>query len=136
MSDRHEAERPTGGSVLVAEGDQATRDFLASALADAGFRVDLASDGLEAIGRLEAHDYDALVVDLHLARTDGLGVLHFISERQPALLERIVLVTGLPLPEIGALYPICATLSKPISPKRLLEVIRICVSRREPEHRA
>lgn len=133
MSDRHEAECPTGGSVLVAEGDQATRDFLASALADAGFRVDLASDGLEAIGRLEAHDYDALVVDLHLARTDGMGVLHFISERQPALLERVVLVTGLALPEIGAIYPICATLPKSISPKRLVETINTCVNRRKSE---
>lgn len=124
------------GSVLVADIDRPARDVFVSALADAGFRVDVASDGLETIGRLETRDYDAVVVDLHLPRTDGLGVLQFISERQPALLGRVVLVTGLALPEIGALYPICATLSKPISPKRLVEVIGTCVSRRVSEHRA
>lgn len=133
MSEQHDMERLINGNVLIAESDQPTRDFFASALADAGYRVDVASDGLEAIGRLEAHDYDALIVDLHLARTDGMGVLHFISERQPALLERVVLVTGLALPEIGAIYPICATLPKSISPKRLVETINTCVNRRQSE---
>lgn len=123
-------------NVLVAESDGPTRDFFVSTLADAGFRVEVASDGLETIGRLEAHDYAAVMVDLHLPRTDGLGVLQFLSERQPALLERVVVVTGLALPEIGALYPICATLPKPISPTRLVETIRTCVSRHKSENRS
>ena len=121
-------------NVLVAESDGPTRDFFVSALADAGFRVDAASDGLEAIGRLEAHEYIAVVVDLHLPRTDGLGVLQFLAERQPALLARVVLVTGLALPEIDALYPICATLPKPISPSRLVETIKDCVNRHQSEN--
>ena len=131
MSDEHLDRR-----VLIAESDALTRDVFVSALAEAGFRVDVASDGFEAIGRLEACDYDAVVVDLHLPRTDGMSVLHFISDRQPELLRRVVLVTGLALPEIGTLYAICATLPKPISPKRLLEVIGTCVSCRNSEQPA
>ena len=122
------------GNVSVAESDAATREFFVSALVNAGFRVDVASDGLETIGRLEAGDYAAVVVDLHLPRTDGLGVLQFLSERQPGLLARVVLVTGLALPEIDALYPICATLPMPISPSRLVETIRTCVSRHKSEN--
>ena len=120
-------------SVLVAESDAPTRDLFVSALADAGFRVDAATDGLEAIGRLEAREYDGVVVDLHLPRKDGLGVLQYLSERQPALLARVVLVTGLALPEVGMLYPICATLPKPISAARLVATIRECLARRKSE---
>lgn len=133
MSDRDEATKPTSGSVLVAQGDRPTRELFASTLANAGFHVDIASDGLEAIGRLETRDYDAVIVDLHLTRTDGMGVLEFIAERHAALLGRIVLVTGLALPEIGALYPIFATLPKPISPRRLVDVVRTCMNHRTPE---
>lgn len=124
----------TKGNILVAESDAATRELFVSALAHAGFLVDVASDGLETIGRLEAGDYAAVVMDLHLPRTDGLGVLRFLSERQPGLLARVVLVTGLALPEIDALYPICATLPKPISPSRLVETIKACVNRHHPEN--
>lgn len=121
-------------NVLVAESDGPTLEFFVSALAAAGFRVDAASDGLEAIGRLEAREYDGVVVDLHLPRKDGLGVLQFLSERQPALLGRVVLVTGLALPEIGMLYPICATLPKPISAARLVATIEECLKRRKSEN--
>ena len=124
----------TRGNVLVAESDATTREVVVSTLAQAGFRVDVASDGLETIGRLEAGDYAAVVVDLHLPRTDGLGVLQFLSERNPGLLARVVLVTGLALPEVDALYPICATLPKPISPSRLVETIKTCVNRYRPEN--
>lgn len=124
----------TRGNVLIAESDGPTRELFVSALAHAGFRVDVASDGLETIGRIEARDYAAVVVDLHLPRTDGLGVLQFLSERQPAMLGRVVLVTGLALPEIDALYPICATLPKPISPSRLVETIKTCVDRHKSEN--
>jgi DNA-binding response OmpR family regulator len=133
MSDRDEATKPTSGSVLVAQGDRPTRELFATTLANAGFHLDVASDGLEAIGRLETRDYDAVIVDLHLTRTDAMGVLQFIAERHPSIFGSVVLVTGLALPEIGALYPICATLPKPVSPSRLLDVVRTCLNRRKPE---
>lgn len=116
--------------VLVVEGEPSTRDFFAASLRDAGFDVDIAGDGLEAIGRIESAAYCALVIDLHLPRLDGLGVLRFLSERRPELLRHTAVITGLSLPEITELFPVCDTLPKPVSAARLIEIIRRCANAR------
>lgn len=116
-------------TVLVVEDERVTRDFFVAALRQAGFDVDIAVDGLEAIGRLESKAYDALVLDLHLPRLDGMGVLRFLSERHPELLRRVALVTGLSVQDVASLYPICGTLPKPVSASRLVEIVRECLTR-------
>lgn len=115
--------------VLVVEGDATTRDGFTSAIARAGYNVDAATDGLEAIGRLEAGKYDVVLLDLHLTRLDGLGVLAFIADRQPSVLPRVVLITGVDLPAVAPLYAIYATLPRPVSARRLVAVIEDCASR-------
>lgn len=122
--------RPNGlATVLVVEDERVTRDFFVAALRQAGFDVDVAVDGLEAIGRLESKAYDALVLDLQLPRLDGMGVLRFLSERHPEVLCRVALVTGLSVRDIKPLYPICGTLPKPVTASRLVEIVRDCLGR-------
>ncbi len=116
-------------AVLVVEDERVTRDFFDASLRQAGFDVDAAADGLEALGRLESRSYDAIVLDLHLPRIDGMGVLRFVSERHPELLPRVVLVTGLDLRDITTLYPICSTISKPVTAAKLVEIVRRCLVR-------
>ena len=120
-----------GGRVLVVAGERSTLDFFSAALQEAGFDVDMAGDGLEAIGRIESATYRALIIDLHLPRLDGLGVLRFLSERRSELLPHTAVITGLSLPEISALYPVCDTLPKPVSAARLVEIVRRCVAERQ-----
>lgn len=116
-------------AVLVVEDDHATRDLFASTLSQTGFSVNVAADGLEALGRIESRQYDAVVLDLHLPRLDGMGVLRFVNERHPRLLARVVLVTGLGLHDIAPLYPICGTLPKPVTAAKLVEIVRGCLIR-------
>lgn len=118
------------GRVLVVEGERSTRDFFAATLRDAAFAVDIAGDGLEAIGRIESATYRALIIDLHLPRLDGLGVLRFLSERRPELLQHTAVITGLSLQEITELFPVCDTLPKPVSAARLVEIVRRCAGAR------
>lgn len=121
--------RATGAAtVLVVEDERVTREFFVAALRQAGFDVDIAVDGLEAIGRLESRAYDALVLDLQLPRLDGMGVLRFLSERHPEVLRRVALVTGLSVRDIAPLYPICGTLPKPVTASRLVEIVRDCMA--------
>lgn len=119
------------GRILVVAGERSTLDFVSAALQEAGFDVDMAGDGLEAIGRIESARYRALIIDLHLPRLDGLGVLRFLSERRPELLPHTAVITGLSLPEISALFPVCETLPKPVSRARLVEIVRRCVGVRQ-----
>jgi two-component system, OmpR family, response regulator len=61
--------------LLVVEDNAALAAQLRAALADAGFAVDAAPDGEEALFLGETEPYDAVVLDLGLPRLDGLTVL-------------------------------------------------------------
>ena len=61
--------------VLVVEDNEALAGQLAAALAEAGFALDRAPDGEEALFLGRTEPYDAVVLDLGLPRLDGLSVL-------------------------------------------------------------
>jgi len=79
-------------SVLVVDDDADLRLTLAESLEAAGFAVSQAGDAADARDRLEAFAYDALVVDLCLPDTDGMGVLRGALERYPEI--KAVVMTG------------------------------------------
>ena len=61
--------------VLLVEDDVELARRLAAALAEAGYAVDHAVDGVDAEFRGQTETYDAAVLDLGLPRMDGLAVL-------------------------------------------------------------
>ena len=65
----------SGTSVLVVEDEAALGAAVAEALVDAGFVVDRASDGVEALEHLSGRSYDLIVCDLKMPRLDGPVVL-------------------------------------------------------------
>ena len=85
-----------GGSlrVLVVEDDVPIGRMLASILADEGFVVDLASDGLTALGKIEAREYDLILTDLRMPELDGVGLYRELERRQPEMLRRVIVITG------------------------------------------
>jgi two-component system OmpR family response regulator len=75
--------------VLVVEDSAALADQLRAALAEAGFAVDAAADGEEALFLGETEPYDAVVLDLGLPKLDGLSVLkrwRTAGRRMPVLI--------------------------------------------------
>jgi two-component system OmpR family response regulator len=69
--------------VLVIEDDSAIAGFVAKGLTEAGYTVDVASDGEEGLDRALAEPpYDALVVDLMLPRLDGLRLIAHMRDRR------------------------------------------------------
>ena len=83
-----------GAHVLVVEDEPALSAAVSEALADAGFRVDQAGDGQEALEKIRARLYDLVVCDLKMPRMDGPALYKAIREHSPTLVRRIVFVTG------------------------------------------
>ena len=61
--------------ILVVEDEPRLQRQLSKALADAGYAVEVASDGLRAEFLGQTEQYDAVVLDLGLPKLDGLTVL-------------------------------------------------------------
>ena len=83
-----------GAKVLVIEDEPALSVAVSEALTDAGFRVDRAADGQEALARIKTELYDLLVCDLKMPRMDGPTLYRAIMETKPTLAQRIIFVTG------------------------------------------
>lgn len=85
-------ERQTPASVLLVEDEIDLRELVASALTADGFDVIQAADGAEAMSRLNAFAYDAVVLDLRLPDADGLDILDAAVSRYPDVIA--VVMTG------------------------------------------
>ncbi len=81
--------------LLVAEDDKRIAGDLARALADAGYVVDLSSDGEDAWFRGDTEDYAAALLDLGLPKMDGLTVLRRWREAGRAFPVLILTARGM-----------------------------------------
>jgi two-component system OmpR family response regulator len=61
--------------ILVVEDDPDLRRQLVSALTDAGYAVDVASDGEEGFFLGDTEPYDVVILDVGLPKMDGISVL-------------------------------------------------------------
>jgi two-component system, NtrC family, response regulator AtoC len=78
--------------VLLVEDEEDLRAIIAEALTKEGFIVAEAPTGAEAMERLKAFAYDALVVDLKLPDADGMNILDAALTRYPEVCA--VVMTG------------------------------------------
>jgi PAS domain S-box-containing protein len=73
------------GLVLVVDDDEAVREIAQVLLGKAGFRVETASGGREALARVRAGGVDALLLDLVMPDLSGADVLHILASEEPAI---------------------------------------------------
>jgi DNA-binding response OmpR family regulator len=76
------------------EDEPALAQAVGDGLADAGFVVDRAGDGEEALARVGARTYDLIVCDLKMPRVDGMEFYRAIAAAKPSLARRVIFVTG------------------------------------------
>jgi heavy metal response regulator len=68
--------------VLVAEDDQVIADFVSQGLREAGYAVDVASTGKDALRKALDGGYDAAVIDVMLPELDGLSVIEQLRAKK------------------------------------------------------
>jgi DNA-binding response OmpR family regulator len=103
--------------------------MLAGILEADGAEVSIASDGDIAIDLLSQNTYSAILLDIVLPRVSGTTVMEFLSATNPSALERVIVVSGLEVSEIHALFPtVRRALPKPVIPSRLRASVRECLA--------
>jgi signal transduction histidine kinase/CheY-like chemotaxis protein len=83
-----------GAAVLVVEDEAALGDAVAESLIDAGFKVERAGDGIEALDRLQQQAFDLIVCDLKMPRLDGTAFYRRLEATAPEMTRKILFVTG------------------------------------------
>ncbi|MEZ5308950.1 MAG: sigma-54 dependent transcriptional regulator [Pyrinomonadaceae bacterium] len=63
------------GSVLVCDDEEIMRDVLETVLSGAGYKVDLAKQGEEALEMYQSHSYDVVLMDVSMPGIGGLTTL-------------------------------------------------------------
>jgi two-component system cell cycle response regulator DivK len=67
-------------TILIAEDRDASRELLSVVLTAAGYHVIQAADGEEALTRAAETLADLVILDIHMPRLDGFGVIRRLRE--------------------------------------------------------
>lgn len=113
-------------TVLIVEDDADLRRMFRTALALAGYEVVEAADGLDALRVIDVATPSAVILDLGLPFLSGLAVRQEIAAHAHTRNVPVIVVTGQP-GEHEALDAACV-LRKPVSPDRLIHVVKMCIA--------
>jgi len=127
------AATPHGGTILLAEDDDAVRAFLRRALAGAGFTVAEGADGADALAlaqRLEAGP-DLVVTDVMMPHVKGPELVRQLRARWPGM--PALFVSGYADGGTGdALPPNSELLTKPVALADLVDTVNRLLGRARP----
>lgn len=118
-------------TIMVVDDAQYIRLSFARLLAEQGYKVIEAADGVEAVDRYRAERPDAVLMDLTMPNKDGLAALAEIRAFDPA--ARVIMVTAVGQQSIiveaireGAMD----FLVKPSEPERVVRAVRRVLAER------
>lgn len=120
--------------ILVVDDEPDVRNFLAVCLEDAGFHVETAVDGMDALDKIDSFEPDLMTLDMVMPRLSGVKVIRELRRTEKWTDLPIVVITAHAHDEFGAedikgfnamtsgLKP-RVTMEKPISPANLVKTI-------------
>lgn len=81
-------------AVLLVDDDRQLATALQWILADQNFMVDVAYDGDEALNKVKANEYDAVICDVMMPKLRGDEFYVQAREMRPSLTDRFIFITG------------------------------------------
>jgi len=111
-------------SILVVDDDKSILRTFTRILQKAGYNVDVAETGNEAIEKAEKNKYDLTLVDIRLPDMDGTDLLIKLKDDMRDTVK--IVLTGFPSLEVGVKALDAgadAYLVKPVKPEELLMLI-------------
>jgi DNA-binding response OmpR family regulator len=78
--------------ILVVDDEESIRELYRADLAEEGYEIDLAADGLQALHRLASFRPDLVTLDVKMPGIDGIETLRRIRERNTTI--PVILVTA------------------------------------------
>ena len=119
------------GQILLVDDEEIVLRSCQRILRGELYEIDVASDGITALGMLGEKEYDVLVLDIMMPKMDGIEVLRRVKESRPEI--EVLMITG--LNEIGTAVKAMKLgafdyLPKPFEPEDLRKQVARAFERR------
>ena len=82
-------------TVLMVDDSPVITEMYSAYLRHAGYKVEIATDGLEALEKLSREPIDLILLDIVMPRLDGYGVLQRVRVEHPPAVLPIIMATSL-----------------------------------------
>jgi CheY-like chemotaxis protein len=93
--------RPEDKTILVVDDEPNVRQYLETVLRDAGFNVETAADGEEALARIKQHPPDFISLDLIMPRKSGHRLLYELKRHREWSRIPVLVVTAHARDDLG-----------------------------------
>jgi len=131
--DQRDTPRRPLGRILVVDDEPEVVAILTKSFSDAGYTVDAAAHGGDALIAVSQYQPDVVVLDILMEGLDGVQVLERIRSLDPSI--RVIMITGstdATLKPTAMSMGAFAYMSKPVSLGHLLEAVAAAFGRPEP----
>ena len=120
--------------ILVIDDAATVRMYHRGILESAGYSVEEAWNGNEALEKALQAPFDLYVVDINMPKLDGYGFLRELRQQETQQLPAIMVSTEAALGDEQAAYRAGANgyLIKPVKPLRLLAFVRLMLGEARP----
>lgn len=120
--------------ILVVDDEPDVRNYLAACIEDAGFNVETAVDGIDAMDKVAADPPDLITLDMVMPRMSGIRVMRALRKKKEWAKIPVIVITAHMHDEFGKddvealmafptpLRPI-VNMEKPITPSNLIKNI-------------
>ena len=115
-------------AVLTVDDSRTMRNMLMMALADAGFRVVQAEDGIHGLEVLQHELPDVIITDINMPRLDGFGFIEAVRRIDRFRATPILVLTTESAPELKAKARKAGAtgwIVKPFDPQKLVRSIQM-----------
>ncbi len=83
--------------ILVVDNEKSMREMLSIALEKEGYKVETARNGEVAVEMVEKSNYDVVITDINMPRSNGIDVLDAVNRVRPG--TPVIMMTGYASPE-------------------------------------
>jgi CheY-like chemotaxis protein len=124
----------SGKKILVVEDEPDVRNFLVTSIRDVGFIVDSATNGVEALEKMEERAPDLMTLDMVMPRKSGIELIRTLRKSEKWTKLPVIVITAHARDELGSddikgfsaftsgLKP-KYIIEKPVTPKKLVKTI-------------
>jgi len=115
--------------ILIVDDDQEIRELLDEYLTKAGYKIQLAADGIEMKQRMLEHEFDLILLDIMLPGDDGFTLCQYVRKTSNVPIMMLTAVSDETDQIIGLEIGADDYVAKPFSPRQLIARIKALLRR-------